>query len=417
MKKWFMWSLLLPTYFISFTHRTVLSSIGSDLASAFSITESAGALMGVLAGTYFIVYSILQLPSGILADSFGPRKTVAAANLIMGLATIVFAGTHDYSIAIAARFFIGFGGAFNFIALLRLQVNWFEKRRFAFLTSLTAVVGTSGGLFGIGPFAVLSRQFGWRNCYTALGVIALIFVPVILFIVKDKPDSTLNSLQSAHFRLGKALKQTVSNKVNLLMFAGFGLSSGAYLTLAGFWGVPFLEHCYGMSHVKASMVLTLLTFGIIAGSLSAPVVIRMLGSAIKAMVAMMGCAAVLWALLIFKQFDQSSLSAIYPLIFCLGFCLSFYILAYTVMVEINNQEIVGTAFSFVNMGGFIAVSVMQPLVGFILDRFVVYGQTAGIPVYPYTAYRTAFSLLMGAHVIAVIAFAMAAFAGKNKRDI
>ncbi|HWN44041.1 MAG TPA: MFS transporter, partial [Thermoanaerobaculia bacterium] len=55
-------------------HRTAPAAIAGELANAFSINA---AVLGTLAATYFYVYTLLQVPVGVLADTLGPRKLLA----------------------------------------------------------------------------------------------------------------------------------------------------------------------------------------------------------------------------------------------------------------------------------------------------------------------------------------------------
>ena len=47
----------------------------------------SAAVLGTLAATYFYVYTVLQIPVGVLADTLGPRRTMVAGLLILSLAS------------------------------------------------------------------------------------------------------------------------------------------------------------------------------------------------------------------------------------------------------------------------------------------------------------------------------------------
>ena len=68
-------------YLLSFFHRVAPAAISGDLQSAFAI---GGAQLGTLAATYFYVYTLLQIPVGVLADTLGPRRILAAGSLLAG---------------------------------------------------------------------------------------------------------------------------------------------------------------------------------------------------------------------------------------------------------------------------------------------------------------------------------------------
>ncbi|MBD3240576.1 MAG: MFS transporter, partial [Chitinivibrionales bacterium] len=83
MRAWLMWGLLLPAYFISFFHRTSLSTLSDPLAQAWDLRADVGAALGTLAGIYFVVYAVLQIPSGVVADTVGARVTVSVSSAVM----------------------------------------------------------------------------------------------------------------------------------------------------------------------------------------------------------------------------------------------------------------------------------------------------------------------------------------------
>ena len=58
--------MVLGSYVLSFFHRTAPASIAGELTRAFDIPR---AVLGTLAATYFYVYTVLQIPVGVLADT------------------------------------------------------------------------------------------------------------------------------------------------------------------------------------------------------------------------------------------------------------------------------------------------------------------------------------------------------------
>ena len=78
----------LAGYVLSFFHRTAPAAIADELARAFAINST---LLGALAATYFYVYMVLQVPVGILADTVGPRRLLAAGSMVAGAGSIAFA--------------------------------------------------------------------------------------------------------------------------------------------------------------------------------------------------------------------------------------------------------------------------------------------------------------------------------------
>lgn len=404
-KAWLMWGLLLPTYALVFFHRTSLSTIGDELAAAWGLREGVGAALGSLAGVYFVIYAVLQIPSGLVADTVGARVTVSVSSALMGAGAILFATTDSFGIAMLARFLVGFGAAFNFIALLRQQVNWFDQKYFPLLTSLTVVTGNIGALFGVGPFAFLSSRFGWQKAYLGTSCVTLVFAAIIAVFVRNGTHARASHTFST---LSAGLLAVVRNRTNYLTFIAFGLSSGVYLTFAGFWGVPFLQHVHGLSPSEASTCTTVMLFGVVLGCpVTSWAVARIADGPRRVFLIAMGVAALLWAAILFAPLPVSVPGLVIAEFLFLGFFVSSFILAYATVRECNPTEVMGTALAFTNTGGFVAVAGLQVLVGVILDRFVTTGAAEGMPVYPREAYTAAFAVLFALHLLSMCAYWLA----------
>ena len=110
--------IVLASFVLSFFHRTAPAAIAGELTRAFSIS---GAALGTLAATYFYVYTLLQIPVGVLADTLGPRRILAAGSLVAGAGSLVFALAPAWEIAAAGRTLVGVGVSVAFIAILKIS--------------------------------------------------------------------------------------------------------------------------------------------------------------------------------------------------------------------------------------------------------------------------------------------------------
>ncbi|SHH89689.1 Major Facilitator Superfamily protein, partial [Caloranaerobacter azorensis DSM 13643] len=79
--RWYIWGILALAYVIVFFHRVAAGVVRQDLIKAFNITDVE---FGNLGSMYFYAYMIMQIPSGILADTLGARKTVSIGTLLAG---------------------------------------------------------------------------------------------------------------------------------------------------------------------------------------------------------------------------------------------------------------------------------------------------------------------------------------------
>lgn len=119
-----------------------------------------------------IAYGLFGFPMGWCADRFGPRPTVAVGGAIFGTGTALGAAItepwHLYALygGLSA---VGMGAVWS--PLVATISRWFEGRRG--LAIAIATLGGGAGTFFMAPLAeLLIGQFGWRQAYLWLGVIA-----------------------------------------------------------------------------------------------------------------------------------------------------------------------------------------------------------------------------------------------------
>ena len=71
--RWIVFCLLAIGYLLVYFHRLCPAVVALDMQADL---QTSGALLGFLAAAYFYPYALMQLPSGLLSDSWGPRKTI-----------------------------------------------------------------------------------------------------------------------------------------------------------------------------------------------------------------------------------------------------------------------------------------------------------------------------------------------------
>ena len=94
-------------YLLSFFHRVAPAAISGDLQSAFAI---GGAQLGTLAATYFYVYTLMQIPTGVLSDTLGPRRSAAITVQVSGIHITRTVGVLFYNDLLIAKSGLGGGG-------------------------------------------------------------------------------------------------------------------------------------------------------------------------------------------------------------------------------------------------------------------------------------------------------------------
>src|SRR5512137_2865193 len=179
-------AVVLASYVLSFFHRTAPASIAGELTRSFGIPR---AVLGTLAATYFYVYTVLQIPVGVLADTQGPRRLLTWGSLVAGVGSLTFALAPAWEVAAAGRTLVGVGVSVAFIAVLKVNAVWFPANRFATLNGATLFAGNLGAVIAGAPLAWVVTRASWRAVFVGLALLSLGLGFATWIVVRDRPEA------------------------------------------------------------------------------------------------------------------------------------------------------------------------------------------------------------------------------------
>ena len=371
--------IVLASFVLSFFHRTAPAAIAGELTRAFAIN---GAVLGTLAATYFYVYTVLQIPVGVLADTLGPRRILSTGSIVAGLGSLAFALAPTWEIAAAGRTLVGIGVSVAFIAILKISAMWFPANRFATLNGFTMFAGNLGAVIAGAPLAWIVTQASWRTVFVGLAVLSIALGAATWLGVRDRPEqlgfppqAPTASAAAADAHWVRALGRVLANPATWPGFFVNAGIAGSYLAFAGLWAIPYLEQTYGMARVTAAQHTSALLLGVAFGSVAVGLISDRLGSR-RGVMRIYG---VLYAL----SWLPWVLHADWPLPATLawfgltGLLVPGFTLSWAVAKEVNHPAHSGIATSVVNVGIFLGTGILQPWVGWVLDRGRAAGDVAG----------------------------------------
>ncbi len=151
---WTIWGLAAALYLFAFFQRVAPGVMTSELSVEFGLSAAA---LGNLSALYFYSYVAMQIPTGILADIWGPRRLLTAGALVAGLGSLMFAFSSDIGLAGIGRLLIGGSVAVTFVSMLKLAHHWFLPRQFALASGMALFVGIVGSRVCGGAFTDVDR--------------------------------------------------------------------------------------------------------------------------------------------------------------------------------------------------------------------------------------------------------------------
>lgn len=371
--RWLAFVIVALAYVLSFFHRFAPATIAIDLQQDF---QASSAELGGLAAMYFYVYMVMQIPTGILADTLGPRRVVAIGGVIAGVGSLLFGMSDTLALASVGRLLVGLGVSVTFICLLKLNAVWFHGRHFATMTGATVLIGNLGSLLAAAPMAWALGFVTWRTVFVVVGIFSFLMAALAWWLVHDHPGKAgLPSMReldgkTAHPpHVGHWYEGLLIVLKNRATWPGLWVNTGLAGTLfafAGLWAVPFLHDVYGMDRATATGHTTLMLAGFALGGFLIGMISDRLGRRKPVMFAAALLYCLCWLPLLFGMTMSSLLS--HTLFFVMGLFVSSFTLSWACAKEVNPHALSGMATSVVNIGAFLGGAILQPLVGWAIDR-------------------------------------------------
>ena len=403
--RWTAFVIVGLAYVLSFFHRFAPAAISADLQQTF---HASAAELGGLAATYFYVYLVMQIPTGILVDTLGPRRVVAIGGVVGGIGVLLFGMADTLAMASVGRLLVGLGVSVTFISLLKLNAAWFHDRHFATMTGATILLGNAGSLLAAAPLAWALGYVSWRTVFSVLGAFSLLLALLAWWLVRDHPgEADLPSLRELDGKAAHSphrghwydgLLIVLKNRATWPgLWVNMGLA-GSLFAFGGLWAVPFLRDVYGMDRAAATNHTTLLLAGFAIGALFIGTFSDRVGRRKPVMFAGALGYVLCWLPLLFGV--QMSTVASYALFLAMGLCAPSFTLSWSCAKEVNPPALSGMATSVVNVGAFLGTAIMQPLVGWAIDH--AHAGRGGAP-FGVADYQLGIAIMCGFSLLGLVA--------------
>lgn len=334
---WTIWMIGSIFYAYQYILRVMPNVMLEDIITKFNIDTT---VFGQFTGFYYIGYSLLHLPIGIMLDRFGPKKVMSGCILltVLGLTPLLFSTHILYPII--GRIMIGIGSSAAILGLFKIIRLTFPEDRFARMLSFAVMIGLIGAIYGGGPVSYMSDILGMEDVVKIFIALGLALSVITYLIVPDIKEET-----SDNTSILKDIKEVLTNKKMLLscIFAGFMV--GPIEGFADVWGSAFLKQVYNIDNNIAASMPSAIFIGMCFG---APVLnfiaerTNYLGTIIGSGIVMTIC----FSGLILKLFNVELISASFIII---GVCCAYQILAIYQASTYVNERVVGLATAIANM--------------------------------------------------------------------
>ena len=409
---WLVWGLGACLYLIAFYQRVAPAVLTRELAREFALSAAA---LGNLSAFYFYSYVAVQIPTGLLADRWGPRRVLALGAAVTAAGTLLFALAPTVAWANSGRLAIGAAAGVAFVSMLQLASHWMPPRRFALVSGIALFMGVVGATLAGVPLRAVVDAFGWRAVMVASAIVTAAVAVVIWLVVRDDPadrgyasyyPEPVAARQEAS--LAMLLREALSYRNTCLLFFAAGGFTCIVLTFAGLWGVPYLVTVRGFTATQAAATASAMLVAFAAASIAYGPVSERIGRRKPVMLVGLAATMALWAVVVFVPLRPAALVAV---LIGVGIASATFILTFVFAKESVPAHLGGTASGIANMGVMLGGMVMQPVVGLVLDRHWDGALAEGVRIYGMEAYRYGFA---GMLAWAALGFVLLAFTKESR---
>ncbi|MCC5791169.1 MAG: MFS transporter [Legionellaceae bacterium] len=359
---WLMCGLGAVFYSYEYFLRISPSVMESALREHFDLTATG---FGLLSSFYYYAYVPMQIPVGIMMDRYGPRKLLTFACVSCVVGTLIFSMTPYFWVAAFGRFLVGFGSAFAFVGVLKLATLWLPEDKLAMVSGLAAALGTVGAMIGDNILGELVTRVGWQDTVKMTAIAGVILSVILWLGIRDRKSGAEHGTID-NFRQSMIDLRIIASNRQIWINGMYGCLVYLPTTVfAELWGIPYLTHAQNLSQKSADFANSMIFLGFTLGApLMGFISDKLRRRKLPMMVGAGGAALLMIIILYVPGLDETRLRA---LMFLLGMFYSSQAIVFAVGRELSPKEAAGTAMAMTNMIVMLGATILQPLIGRLLD--------------------------------------------------
>lgn len=359
-------------YFISTLIRAITATLSPILVQDFGLSPQD---LGLLAGAYFLGFSLTQLPLGAWLDKMGPKKVVLSFMSVAVFACIGFAMAYSFQLLWLARFLVGVGVSACLMGPLTAYRKWFDPSNQMRANSWMLMTGALGMVASTLPVQWLLPQIGWRPIFLILSGLIVLAIVLIYLVVPKWPEKTINPESVAEMHSEKMGYSQILKHPYFIKNIPLGLFVyGGLVAIQTLWAVPWMikvaaytpiEASTGLFWLNVSMLLTFWLWGLVGPKLAQKGI-----TAVQIISYGLPLSFVTLAALVFTAGQTHIIGIpiwVYWTLYCV-FCTSISS-AQPAIAMAFPSEVAGRALSAYNLTIFFGVFVVQWGVGLLIDLF------------------------------------------------
>lgn len=238
---------------ITFMDRICISTASDQIMADLGISQQ---MMGYIFAMFALSYAVFQIPSGWLADKYGPRSVLSFVVGLWSLFTAFTGMAWNTASMLIFRFFFGAGEAGAFPGSTRAVFNWVPVKERGIANGIFHSGGRVGAAVALVLMPWLIQLVGWRWMFVINGLLGGIWIAIWLALFRNQPHQhpTINEHERRHIEDERKVQLTehekipfgiviTSSNMAFAMLQYFASGVTYFITLS--WLFPYMKEQWG----------------------------------------------------------------------------------------------------------------------------------------------------------------------------
>jgi ACS family glucarate transporter-like MFS transporter len=169
---------------VAYLDRVCIATAAPAMKADLQLSD---AQMGYVFSAFTLAYALFEVPSGWLADRFGPRLMLTRIVIWWSAMTAATGAVGGFTSLVSVRFLFGMGEAGTFPSMARAYARWLpapERGRAFGLALMTAALGGAATQ----PLVVwLLGRVHWRHTFPLFGLVGVVWAVAWFWWFRDDP--------------------------------------------------------------------------------------------------------------------------------------------------------------------------------------------------------------------------------------
>ena len=171
---------------IAYLDRVCISTAAPAMKENLGLND---AQMGYVFSAFTFAYALMEIPSGWLADRFGPRLMLTRIVIWWSAMTAATGWAAGFVSLFAIRMLFGIGEAGCFPSMARVYARWLPRREHGRAFGLAVMTGAFGGAATQPVVVWLLERMHWRHTFPIFGFVGVAWALAWFWWFRDDPHT------------------------------------------------------------------------------------------------------------------------------------------------------------------------------------------------------------------------------------